>query len=214
MVGDLASSVWHLRQLKLDGIVISGQTPYRYQLAIAVPTEHAILDKLLAELTPTEVTAIEQRWISSPAEQPPFWRALLIFGLPGLIAALLIIFTVMRINHRLHNEMQQRITAVNRAFTSITGYSEAEALGSSPRLIASGRHDSAFYSAMWHSLSVSGNWQGKVWNKRKKRRNPPRMVDYQRGARQRPRDHPLCRRIRRLSSLKNAQASLDHQAHL
>ena len=112
MVGDLASSAWHLQQLKLDGIVISGQTPYRYQLAMGVPTEHAILasiiDKLLAELSPAEVATIEQRWISNLAEQPPFWRGLLMFGLPGLIAALLIIFTVLRINHRLRNEMQQR----------------------------------------------------------------------------------------------------------
>lgn len=37
VVGDLASSVWSLRQLKLDGLYVSGETPYRYQLAMAVP---------------------------------------------------------------------------------------------------------------------------------------------------------------------------------
>ena len=38
VVGDLASSVWSLRQLKLDGLYVSGETPYRYQLAMGVPT--------------------------------------------------------------------------------------------------------------------------------------------------------------------------------
>ena len=112
MVGDLASSVWHLRQLKLDGIVFSGQTPYRYQLAMAVPTEQAILatliDKVLAELSPAEVAAIEQRLISPPLEPQPFWRSLLLFGLPGLIVVLIVVGAVLRINQRLRSEMQQR----------------------------------------------------------------------------------------------------------
>ncbi len=114
MVGDLASSVWHLRQLKLDGIVISGQTPYRYQLAMAVPKDQdtlaGIIDKLLGELTPTEIAEIEQRWMGEPIDQRPFWRSLLLFGLPGLLAALLIIFSILRINHRLRSEMNRRAT--------------------------------------------------------------------------------------------------------
>jgi len=112
MVGDLASSIWHLRQLKLDGIVISGQTPLRYQLAMAVPKDQAILagilDKLLAELTPSEIAEIQQRWVSDPLDSRPFWRSLLLFGLPGLLAALLIIFSILRINHRLRSEMHNR----------------------------------------------------------------------------------------------------------
>lgn len=36
VVGDLASSVWSLRQ-RLDGLYVSGETPYRYQLAMGVP---------------------------------------------------------------------------------------------------------------------------------------------------------------------------------
>jgi diguanylate cyclase (GGDEF)-like protein/PAS domain S-box-containing protein len=112
MVGDLASSVWHLRQLKLDGIIVSGQTPYRYQLAMAVPNNHAILagiiDKVLAELTPREVADIEQRWVGELTDQRQLWRSLLLFGLPGLLAALLIIFSILRINRRLRREMNRR----------------------------------------------------------------------------------------------------------
>lgn len=58
-------------------------------------------------------------------------------------------------------DTQQRISAVNRAFSEITGYSEKEALGHTPRLLASGLHDSAFYAAMWHQLTLEGHWQGR-----------------------------------------------------
>ena len=43
VVGDLASSVWSLRQLKLDGLYVSGETPYRYQLAMGVPVSYTHL---------------------------------------------------------------------------------------------------------------------------------------------------------------------------
>ncbi len=59
------------------------------------------------------------------------------------------------------------ILQVNRAFTAITGYSEAEAIGKTPRLLRSGRHDTAFFQAMWASLIEFGYWQGEIWNRRK-----------------------------------------------
>ncbi len=58
-------------------------------------------------------------------------------------------------------DTQQHISAVNRAFTEITGYSESEALGHTPRLLASGLHDSAFYAAMWHQLTDEGHWRAR-----------------------------------------------------
>jgi diguanylate cyclase (GGDEF)-like protein/PAS domain S-box-containing protein len=60
-----------------------------------------------------------------------------------------------------------RMVAVNRAFTAISGYSEQEALGETPRLLRSGRHDEGFYQAMWASIRSTGHWQGEVWNRRK-----------------------------------------------
>ncbi|MFI3190818.1 MAG: diguanylate cyclase [Methylococcales bacterium] len=59
------------------------------------------------------------------------------------------------------------IIKVNHAFTKMTGYSEAEVLGKNPRLFNSGRHDKAFYTALWQSLKDTGTWQGEIWNKRK-----------------------------------------------
>ncbi|WP_160142031.1 putative bifunctional diguanylate cyclase/phosphodiesterase [Nitrincola tapanii] len=59
------------------------------------------------------------------------------------------------------------IQSVNRAFTQITGYSEAEALGQNPSLLSSGRHAPDFYQQMWASLEAQGFWQGEIWNRNK-----------------------------------------------
>ena len=59
------------------------------------------------------------------------------------------------------------IVAVNPAFTQITGYTEAEALGQPSSLTRSERHDAVFYQALWDELSTSGFWRGEIWNRRK-----------------------------------------------
>ena len=59
------------------------------------------------------------------------------------------------------------ILDVNAAFTQITGYSQEDAIGQSPRLLSSGKHDPAFYATLWHDLEVHGAWAGEVWNRRK-----------------------------------------------
>jgi diguanylate cyclase (GGDEF)-like protein/PAS domain S-box-containing protein len=60
-----------------------------------------------------------------------------------------------------------RILRVNPAFTRLTGYSAEEAIGKTPSLLNSGRHDELFYQRMWGALKEKGYWQGEVWNKRK-----------------------------------------------
>jgi two-component system, cell cycle sensor histidine kinase and response regulator CckA len=60
------------------------------------------------------------------------------------------------------------IVSVNRAFTDVTGYAAAEAVGSTPeRLLSSGRHDSAFFDAMREEIRTKGSWQGEIWSRRK-----------------------------------------------
>ena len=60
-----------------------------------------------------------------------------------------------------------RIVRVNRAFSAITGYGEAEALGQSAGLLSSGRHGPEFYREMWDAIDSGGHWQGEIWNRRK-----------------------------------------------
>lgn len=59
------------------------------------------------------------------------------------------------------------IVMVNHAFTVITGYSEAEALGKTPRMLSSGHQDDNFYRAMWASINTHGRWQGEMIDRRK-----------------------------------------------
>ncbi|MDP2833214.1 MAG: EAL domain-containing protein [Pseudomonadota bacterium] len=59
------------------------------------------------------------------------------------------------------------IVRVNPAFTRLTGYSAFEAIGQTPALLRSGRHDKPFYDRMWQALRENGYWQGEMWNKRK-----------------------------------------------
>lgn len=64
-------------------------------------------------------------------------------------------------------DAQGTILDVNAAFTRITGYSRAEALGQNPRILKSGRHTEAFYAALWSDLLAQGYWSGEIWNRRK-----------------------------------------------
>jgi PAS domain S-box-containing protein len=60
-----------------------------------------------------------------------------------------------------------RIVAVNPAFTDITGYTAADALGNSPRMLRSYDHDAAFYEEMQRTVNETGTWEGEIWDKRK-----------------------------------------------
>ncbi|MDD5053408.1 MAG: diguanylate cyclase [Sulfuricurvum sp.] len=54
----------------------------------------------------------------------------------------------------------------NKAFEQVTGYSLEYAIGKSPRILKSGRHDTAFYHEMFKVMHTTGVWKGEIWNKR------------------------------------------------
>jgi PAS domain S-box-containing protein len=59
------------------------------------------------------------------------------------------------------------IEYVNPAFTRITGYSFAEALGQNPRILQSGETSPATYGEMWGHLTSGRLWRGVLKNRRK-----------------------------------------------
>jgi len=59
------------------------------------------------------------------------------------------------------------ILRVNRYFTELSGFSAEEAIGHTPRVLKSQRHDSAFYQELWKSLHEEGKWRGEIWNRKK-----------------------------------------------
>jgi diguanylate cyclase (GGDEF)-like protein/PAS domain S-box-containing protein len=60
-----------------------------------------------------------------------------------------------------------KILRVNSAFTACTGYTPEEIVGQTPRVFSSGRHDEAFFRAMWEAIQRDGAWQGEIWDRRK-----------------------------------------------
>ncbi|WP_017756271.1 SpoIIE family protein phosphatase [Calidifontibacillus oryziterrae] len=64
-------------------------------------------------------------------------------------------------------DLEGNIQMVNRSFESITGYFEAEVIGSNPRILKSGKQELGFYKELWIALERDGQWQGELINKRK-----------------------------------------------
>ncbi|HXC02130.1 MAG TPA: response regulator [Opitutaceae bacterium] len=55
----------------------------------------------------------------------------------------------------------------NPAFTTLTGYTAAEAAGQTPRLLKSGQHDATFYRELWGTILSGRVWRGELINRRK-----------------------------------------------
>ena len=60
-----------------------------------------------------------------------------------------------------------RIEYVNPAFETATGYSRAEVLGRSPRVLKSGAHTREFYEDLWRTLSEGRVFRGTFINRKK-----------------------------------------------
>ncbi len=58
------------------------------------------------------------------------------------------------------------IEYVNPAFTQITGYTAAQAVGQNMRMLKSGHHDAAFYEVLWTTIRSGATWHGAVVNRR------------------------------------------------
>lgn len=115
------------------------------------------------------------------------WQAGMLMLLVMPVATVLLGLMLRDIEQRFRNEQELRIAATaletqqgllitdannrilrsNQAFTTITGYSQDEVMGKKTSLLSSGRHDAAFYQAMWQQLTATDRWQGEIWNRRK-----------------------------------------------
>ncbi len=56
---------------------------------------------------------------------------------------------------------------INAAFTTTTGYTAAEAIGKTPRILKSGLLDDAFYHEFWETIRSCRTWRGEFANRRK-----------------------------------------------
>ena len=105
------------------------------------------------------------------------------------------------------------ILDVNEAFTHISGYTRDEVLGQNPRLLGSGRHDKAFYTSFWQSLTTLGQWSGELWNRRK---NGEVYVEQQHISAVRDENSQITQYVALCSDItrrKEQEARLEHMAH-
>ena len=106
-----------------------------------------------------------------------------------------------------------QILAVNRAFSQITGYAEEEVRNKRPNFLRSGRHDAAFYQAMWATISESGYWHGEIWNRRKNGEIYPQWLTISRVGDASGADSHYVGVFTDLSQIRRSEAQLDHLAH-
>lgn len=64
-------------------------------------------------------------------------------------------------------DVNRNILRVNRAFTSITGYTAEDVIGQTPMLFNSYHQDDSFYAELWDCIFAAGAWQGEIWTQRK-----------------------------------------------
>lgn len=59
------------------------------------------------------------------------------------------------------------IEYANPRFVEVSGYSLAEVIGKTPRILRSGAHDRKFYENLWHTIRAGRVWRGELHNRRK-----------------------------------------------
>jgi PAS domain S-box-containing protein len=64
-------------------------------------------------------------------------------------------------------DVQGIIEYINPSFTQVTGYTFAEAVGNTPRILKSGKTEPEEYENLWQTVTSGNIWRGVFYNKRK-----------------------------------------------
>ena len=64
-------------------------------------------------------------------------------------------------------DREGKIEYVNPAFEKLTGYTKEEAIGKTPRILKSGKHDLSFYEQLWKTILSGEVFRGVLINKKK-----------------------------------------------
>ena len=64
-------------------------------------------------------------------------------------------------------DVDGKIEYANPKFFEVSGYSLAEVLGKTPRILSSGEHSPEFYRNLWQTIKAGKVWRGEIRNRRK-----------------------------------------------
>jgi PAS domain S-box-containing protein len=64
-------------------------------------------------------------------------------------------------------DSQGRIQYVNPRFSEVTGYRAEEVVGSTPRILSSGKTEPAVYVHLWDTITAGKQWRGELQNRKK-----------------------------------------------
>ncbi|MBC8211348.1 MAG: diguanylate cyclase [Gammaproteobacteria bacterium] len=208
-IGNIATVNEVIKREGLTNIKISGETPYRYELSMAVrkdwPEFIPILQKALDSITEEEHDQIYHNWIKLRYElgfdYVLMWKILAV--------VFLIVLFILIWNRRLSREIDKRIEAekllsdthqrleqtnqqlvnyvgivdkyvitsstdraglipyTSDAFCEVSGYSRAELIASSHRILRHSDMPDSIYTELWSSISQGKTWHGEIKNRKK-----------------------------------------------
>src|SRR5450830_804189 len=158
-------------------------------VALVQASEREVAHQSMLAMLSDAVAVQDQDRLYCRADRSEFWGALTgnrfhdasgeELGLIGVIADISVRKaqqTQLQIAEQVLRQSREGITVtdakfniimVNQAYTTISGYTEAELLGKNTRVLSSGRHSPAFYHAMWDAINTKGYWAGEIWDRRK-----------------------------------------------
>src|SRR6056297_102372 len=105
------------------------------------------------------------------------------------------------------------IERVNPAFSYITGYSAAEAIGATPRILKSDHQGNEFYEEMWARILENGFWEGEIWNRKKNGLAIPVWQSISIIAQASQKEKKYISIFHDISDIKHTEAQLEHQAY-
>ena len=108
-------------------------------------------------------------------------------------------------------DSNNNIVLVNPAFSTITGYSAAEAIGKNPRMLHSGLTSKAFYKKMWQCIHQAGRWQGEITDRRK---NGESYIEWLSISTMKDERGELSHHIAVISDISERKAAEEHMAYM
>ena len=110
-------------------------------------------------------------------------------------------------------DANKRIISVNEAFSAITGYPAAEALGKNMAWLASKRHHETFFAGIDHALDTTDHWEGEIWNRHRDGPIYPAWLAMSRISRSEGKVANYVAIFTDISERKKTEARMHHLAH-